>query len=74
MSDQNIGVVRDLIKTLTTKLIRGKCRECGSKLIHVDTTFFTPGPTGRVWTVAVPVCPRCDLKDDTARLVPTVVS
>lgn len=24
-----------------------------------------------MWTVALPVCPRCDLKDDTARFVPS---
>jgi hypothetical protein len=37
--------------------------------MQLDTTFFSSG--GKIWTGALPVCPRCDLKDDTARFIPS---
>lgn len=46
------------------------CPKCGSDMLYVSTTFFTTGPDGKMWVVPLPVCPKCDLKEDTARFVP----
>jgi hypothetical protein len=39
-------------------------------VVALDTTFFSPGQTGHIWTVPLPVCPKCDLKEDTAQPAP----
>lgn len=71
MSDSKIhSAVKNLFDDLTAKPRPAHCRKCRSKLIYVDATFFSQGPTGKVWTVPLPVCPRCDLIEDTAQLVP----
>jgi hypothetical protein len=37
-------------------------------MISVDAMFFTPG--GKTWNVTLPICPHCELKNDTATFVP----
>jgi hypothetical protein len=49
-----------------------QCPKCGSDMMHLNTTFFTTGPDGQMWAVPLPVCPKCDLKVDTAKFVPTI--
>ena len=34
------------------------CRQCGSKLLHVDITFLSEG--GKAWTLPLPSCPKCE--------------
>lgn len=34
------------------------CRTCGTKLVHMHTTFFTL--EGQEWTVPLPLCPLCN--------------
>ena|ERR1700722_5232031 len=63
------AAVEHLFNRLSAKSSPGQCRKCSSKLIQLDTPFFSSG--GNIWTVALPVCPRCDLKDDTARFIPS---
>ena len=50
---------------------RVQCPKCGCIVMHMDCTFFTTGPSGRIWAVPQPICPKCDLRDDTAKFVPT---
>jgi hypothetical protein len=49
-----------------------QCPRCGSNMMHLKATFFTTGPDGKMWAVPLPVCPKCDLKADTAGFVPTI--
>src|ERR1700720_2582999 len=63
------SAVEHLFNRLSAKPSPPQCRKCSSKLMQVDTTFFSSG--GKIWTVALPVCPRCDLKNDTARFIPS---
>jgi hypothetical protein len=67
------SAVEHLFKSLATNALPAQCKKCGSKLMALDTTFFSPGPTGHVWTVPLPVCPKCDLKEDSAQFVPPIV-
>ena len=60
--------VKALFDTLMALPTPDQCRKCGSKLMHVETTFFSVGE--RFWTVPLPVCPMCDLKGDPAKFVP----
>src|ERR1700676_331222 len=62
------AAVEHLFKRLSAKPSPAQCRKCSSQLMQLDTTFFSSG--GKIWTVALPVCPRCELKDDTARFIP----
>jgi len=59
--------VKELFDTLTSLPTPEYCRHCGSKLLNVDTTFFSRGE--KFWTVPLPVCPKCDLKEDTATFI-----
>jgi hypothetical protein len=47
--------------------MRLQCPKCSSPTISVDATFFDLG--GKTWNVALPACPHCDLKNDTATFV-----
>ena len=60
--------VKALFDTLLALPTPEQCRKCGSKLMHVETTFFSLGE--KFWTVPLPVCPMCDLKGDPAKFVP----
>jgi hypothetical protein len=53
--------VRELFDTLASWPTPEQCRKCGSKFIHVDTTFFSQDE--KFWTVPLPVCPTCDLNE-----------
>jgi len=44
-----------------------ECRKCGSKLMHVETTFFSSGE--QFWTIPLPVCPKCDLKGNQGKFI-----
>jgi hypothetical protein len=69
MTDQNVRVlVERLFDSLATEPKVPRCRKCSAPMLSVESTFFAPG--GKTWRVALPVCPRCDLKDDTAMFVP----
>jgi hypothetical protein len=69
MSDQNVRVaVEQLFDALATAPMPPQCPKCSARTISVDATFFAPG--GKTWNVMLPVCPRCDLKKDTATFVP----
>jgi hypothetical protein len=61
--------VEGLFDDLIAKPSPTQCSKCGSNMMHLDTTFFSPGPSGKVWTVPLPVCPKCDLKGDTVQFV-----
>jgi hypothetical protein len=73
MSENPDSAVHNLFEALASEPPRAACLKCGSKMMHLDATFFSPGPSGKVWTVPLPVCPKCDLKEDTARLVGSLV-
>jgi hypothetical protein len=65
------SAVEDLFEALSELPSPVRCNRCGSGLLHLDATFFSPG--GKVWTVPLPVCPKCDLKEDTSHFVPLPV-
>ena len=50
--------VKELFDAVLALPTPEECRQCGSKLMQVDTTFFSLG--AKVWTVPLPVCPKCD--------------
>ena len=60
--------VKELFDNLMALPSPEQCRKCGSKLIHVETTFFSVGE--KFWTVPLPVCPMCDVKGNPAKCVP----
>jgi hypothetical protein len=65
------SAVEDLFDTLSDLPSPVRCNRCGSELLHLDATFFSTG--GKVWTVPLPVCPKCDLKEDLAHFIPLPV-
>ncbi len=70
MISQNMhSAIDNLFDTISSEPPHGRCFKCGSKMMHLDATFFSPGPSGKIWTVPLPVCPKCDLKNDTAKFV-----
>jgi hypothetical protein len=50
--------VEELLDTLSALPPVIDCRQCGSKLLHLGATFLSEG--GKVWTLALPVCPKCE--------------
>ena len=69
MSEKPHSALHSLFEALASEPPRAACLKCGSKMMHLDTTFFSPGPSGKVWTVPLPVCPKCNLKEDAASFV-----
>lgn len=69
MSQNLHSALDNLFDSLTSEPPRERCSKCGSKMMHLDATFFSSGPSGKVWTVPLPVCPHCDLKEDTVNFV-----
>jgi len=70
MSDQYPDLpphVREFLDTMRAAPPLEYCRRCGSKMLLVETTFFSHGE--QFWTVPIPVLPRCDLKKDTANFI-----
>jgi hypothetical protein len=51
--------VEELFDTLSALPPLTCCCNCGSKLLHVPTTFFSD--SGKVWTLLLPVCTDCKL-------------
>jgi hypothetical protein len=41
------------------------CGECGTKMLHIDTVFFTP--EGKTRILSLPVCPRCYIEKEPAK-------
>lgn len=71
--DSNLRAdVECLFNELAARPTSSRCRKYRWKMIHVDTAFFSPGPNGKLWTIALPVCPKCVLKDDTAQSIPLI--
>ena len=62
--------INAFLDSLPAEPSRVQCSQCGSNLIYLDATFFTKGPRGKMWSVPLPVCLKCDLKEDTAKFVP----
>ncbi len=54
--------IKELFDNLRALPTPEQCGKCGSKLMHVETTFFSLGE--KFWTLPLPVCPGCDLKDN----------
>jgi hypothetical protein len=69
MSQSLHSKIEEVFNRLSTEPPPAQCAKCGSIMTHLDTTFFTTGPMGRIWAVPLPVCPKCDLKEDTALFV-----
>ena len=68
MQETNIqAIVENLFDALSAELPPAHCVRCGCHMMQLPATFHSLGPNGKVWTVALPVCPRCDLKEDTAQ-------
>jgi len=61
------SAVEDLFDALSEVPSPVRCKRCGSGMLYLDATFFSSG--GRFWTLPLPVCPKCDLKNDTAEFV-----
>jgi hypothetical protein len=53
------AAVEDLFDELAAKPPPSQCPRCGSRMIHLDTTFFSPDGHGKVWDVPLPVCTKC---------------
>ena len=64
------NAVENLFDSLAAEPSPTQCHKCGSELMFLETTFLSLG--GKIWTLPLPVCPRCDLKTDTARFAPPV--
>lgn len=60
-------MVEQLIGALAVPM-PADCPKCASQMINVDVMFFAPG--GKTWIFALPECPTCNLKDDTATFIP----
>jgi hypothetical protein len=54
--------VEEIFDTLAALPPLLRCKECGSELLHLDTTFFSE--QGKAWTLPLPVCPNCDGKEE----------
>ncbi|MCU1304488.1 MAG: hypothetical protein JWQ87_4772 [Candidatus Sulfotelmatobacter sp.] len=50
--------VEELFDSLSTLPPFIHCRQCGSKLLHVNVTFLSEG--GKAWTLPLPSCPKCE--------------
>ena len=72
MDPKRYGAVENLFDSLAAQPSSKQCSKCGSELMHLEMTFLSLG--GRIWTLPLPVCPRCDLKEDAAEFVPPVAS
>lgn len=53
-----IQSVQELFNSLSALPPLIHCRQCGSKLLHVDATFLSEG--GKAWTQPLPFCPNCE--------------
>jgi hypothetical protein len=67
------AAIKDLFEALSAEPSRALCTKCGSNMVHLDITFFMSGPSEQVWSIPLPVCARCDLKQETARFVPSAI-
>jgi hypothetical protein len=52
------GPAEKVFDTLSELAPLVHCPECGSNLLHMNTTFFSE--RGKTWTLPLPVCPCCD--------------
>lgn len=52
-----------LMATVASLPIQISCPRCGSKLTHVETTFFSSREDRKAWKVLMPICPKCDGED-----------
>jgi hypothetical protein len=59
-----------LTATVASLPIQSNCPRCGSKLTHVETTFFSSREDNKAWKVLMPLCPKCDGEDGAAPTVP----
>jgi hypothetical protein len=62
--------VKKLMATLAALPVQERCSKCGSKLLHIETALFSAGSNGKVRTLPMPVCPKCDLNGNIARFIP----
>jgi len=67
MSQTLRSAVEHLFDSLSVMPSRATCAKCSSELLHLNATFFSSG--GKIWSVPLPACPKCDLKEDTAKFV-----
>jgi hypothetical protein len=44
-----------------------RCCKCGMELLHIEATFLSE--KGHVWTLPLPICPKCDLKEETSKVL-----
>lgn len=70
MSENLQSDINAFLDTLPDEPSRAQCSQCGSNLMYMDATFFTTEPRGDMWSVRLPVCLKCDLKEDIAKFVP----
>jgi hypothetical protein len=40
-------------------------------MVHLRAAFLTAEPDGRSWSIPLPICPACDLDEETAMFIPT---
>lgn len=50
--------VDELFDILSAAPVQIHCRNCGTKLLHIQTTFFSD--SGKLWTLALPLCTNCE--------------
>jgi hypothetical protein len=67
------AAIKELFDALSAKPSRELCTKSGSNMVHLDITFFMSGTSEQVWSIPLPVCARCDLKQNTARFVPSAI-
>ncbi len=56
------ATAEDLLNSLVARPSPTRCSKCGAEFMHLETTFLSLG--GKIWTLPLPVCPKCDLKED----------
>ena len=56
--------VEELFDALSALPRLTNCRKCGTALLHVDATFFSPN--GKVWTLPLPFCSNCNREEAVA--------
>jgi hypothetical protein len=62
--------VEDLFDDALRNRLQPHCLKYRSCMGRLDTAFFSRTPNAKIWTVALPVCPKCGLTEDRGQFMP----